>query len=371
MTRIFIRNRESSDWKPVESAEYREETELQQLLAKSPSLIPIDEIRDDASPLIVAIPEFGLPGSGATDLLAFSADGDMAVIECKLATNSEIKRKVIGQILEYGAYLWEVPYEELDQRIINKNGKGLVDLIRTKLEGLEGADDLDEEAFRNSVEESLASGSFMLIIAVDQTNPELRKTIGFLNGCGKPVFSFHALEMRRSRVNEAEILELQLYGPPLPPKPSPIIWTEEKFLQVANEKLQVDVMLVIEDLYQMSKNSADKVAFGKGRQTGSFTFQYLISGKLVSVFSVYTSGGLMLNYNGLKNRVKIEVLEEFHQSIHAVPSLSSIPADFSKWPSVKVADAFMNQAGAIDQFKESVRELGIRLHSPKAIEKGS
>ncbi len=156
MTRILIRNRESSDWKPVESAEYREETELQQLLAKSPSLIPIDEIRDDASPLIVAIPEFGLPGSGATDLLAFSADGDMAVIECKLATNSEIKRKVIGQILEYGAYLWEVPYEELDQRIINKNGKSLIELIRTKLEGLEGADDLDEEAFRNSVQESLA-----------------------------------------------------------------------------------------------------------------------------------------------------------------------------------------------------------------------
>jgi len=37
----------------------------------------------------------------------------------------------------------------------------------------------------------------------------------------------------------------------------------------------------------------------------------------------------------------------------------------SKWPSVRLADAFLNQ-GAMDQFKEAVKMLGLRLKSPKA-----
>jgi hypothetical protein len=36
----------------------------------SPSLIPVDEIRDGMPPLVAAVREFGLPGSGSTDLLA-------------------------------------------------------------------------------------------------------------------------------------------------------------------------------------------------------------------------------------------------------------------------------------------------------------
>jgi hypothetical protein len=98
--RIAVRSAASGEWKLVESADYDDEAELQTLLAESPSLILVDEIREGISPLVVAVREFGLPGSGSTDLLAFSADGDVAVVECKLAANQEIRRKVVGQILE-------------------------------------------------------------------------------------------------------------------------------------------------------------------------------------------------------------------------------------------------------------------------------
>ncbi len=92
--RILVRSTESTEWKLVESADYSAEAELQELLAESPSLIPVNEIRPDVAPLVVAVREFGLPGSGFTDLLGFSAQGDVAVVECKLANNTEIKRKV-------------------------------------------------------------------------------------------------------------------------------------------------------------------------------------------------------------------------------------------------------------------------------------
>ena len=111
--KILVRNNEAKRWEPADLVSAKAEVELQNLLIESPFLIPIDEIREGVSPLVFAVGEFGLPGSGNTDVLAFSADGDIAIVECKLAANSESRRKVIGQILEYASYLWGMGYQEL------------------------------------------------------------------------------------------------------------------------------------------------------------------------------------------------------------------------------------------------------------------
>jgi len=103
--KILIRGRSSKHWKVANSTRPDVEAELQDMLHETPSLVPLEEIREGASPLVVAIKEFGLPGSGNTDLLAFSARGDIAIIECKLATNPESKRKVIGQVRCWGTRL--------------------------------------------------------------------------------------------------------------------------------------------------------------------------------------------------------------------------------------------------------------------------
>ena len=108
--KILIRTGEKKDWEVVGSIKPKAEIELQNLLIESPSLIPVDEIREDISSFLIAVDEFGLPGSGNTDVLAFNSEGDIAIVECKLAANPESKRKVVGQILEYGAHLWEMDY---------------------------------------------------------------------------------------------------------------------------------------------------------------------------------------------------------------------------------------------------------------------
>ncbi|HEY5902021.1 MAG TPA: hypothetical protein VIU39_05670 [Anaerolineales bacterium] len=55
------------------------------------------EIQHGSGPLAVAVREFTL-ALGYIDLLAFTARGDVAIIECKLARNARAKREVIGQI---------------------------------------------------------------------------------------------------------------------------------------------------------------------------------------------------------------------------------------------------------------------------------
>ena len=97
--KILIREQPRKGWKPVQSAAYTQESELQRLLADSPDIISLAEVRSGIGPLVVAVREVSLP-IGSIDLLAFSARGDVAIIECKLASNPEVKRKVIGQILD-------------------------------------------------------------------------------------------------------------------------------------------------------------------------------------------------------------------------------------------------------------------------------
>ena len=74
--RILIRDSKRKTWSFADTVKAKAESELQKLLIESPSLVTIDEIRDSASQLVLAIGEFGLPGSGSTDILAFSSQGD-------------------------------------------------------------------------------------------------------------------------------------------------------------------------------------------------------------------------------------------------------------------------------------------------------
>lgn len=333
--RIAIRSATTGEWRLVESADYGNEAELQKLLAESPALIPVDEIREEASPLVVAVREFGLPGSGSTDLLAFSADGDVAVVECKLAANQEIKRKVVGQILEYGAYLWGMTYKEVDERIYQKSGRRLADLVG---EAVDTAD-WDEETFRGNVADALEKGSFVLLVAVDQINEELGRTIRFINRCAQPAFSFSALEMRRFQEGEIEMLVPHVHGAPTSVKPPSTskkgrAWTTERFFDKARVSLPSDAVQVVEDLYHWSLKTADHVKWGTGVEKGSFSFHCHRDGKVYSVFSVLTDGQLWINFNSLSAKLPVESLREFHASLHEIPGFGHIPADFSKWPVV-------------------------------------
>jgi len=355
--RILIRNKKTREWKFAESIGAKAEAELQKLLAESPSLIPVGEIREGASQLVFAICEFGLPGSGNTDILAFSTDGDISIIECKLATNPEGKRKVIGQILEYAAHLWEMSYDQVNTRIRHLREKDLSELVQEAAIG-----GWDEESFREGVKQSLLSGSFILIIVVDEINEDLRRTIRYVNECSEPAFSLHALEMRRFQTDSSEILIPHLYGASSKPPPTNRKqWTEKEFFKVLGEKnADAKVVSVAEDLHKWAKKIADRIWFGTGIETGSFTFHYLKDGKTVSVFTVYTNGRLSLNYGSLSTQIDKETMEKFYKSIHKIPSFGRIPADFSKWPSIRITDVFVDQ-DSINKFKEAVHWLGDRI----------
>lgn len=360
--KILIRNHGNKKWNLVEASGYAVETELQSMLAESPSLISIDEIRPGSPPLVAAVREVGLPGSGYTDLLAFNAQGDIAIVECKLGANQEIKRKVIAQVLEYGAYLWTLTFDQLSELVYKKTNQNLTDFVGT------ATDDpsWDSESFRSAVEDNLSKGSFILVIAVDEMNDELERTMRFINQCGNPAFNFTVLEVKRFQREHTEILVPNLHGVASAVSKEKGLaghkqWTESEFYAKTEMDLPADLHGVITDLYQWTVSKADHVWFGNGMVKGSFTFRYIKDEKTVSIFSLFTDGTLVINYGHFSKSIDENLMDEFHQRLCTLPGFGKIPGDFLKFPSVKVDQVFLGKPESVQKFKEIVEDFGMKV----------
>jgi len=349
-----IRDESRCQWEEVPSAVYTNEAELQELLAASPSLVPLPDVRGGQAELLVAVKEFGLPGSGAADIVAFSERGDIAVVECKLEANQQAKREVVGQILEYGAYLWNTSYEELDRRVKSATGRSLAELMHQEV----GEKEWSEEDFRASVTDSLAKGRFLLIVAVDAINDELQRIIRYVNAVGEAAFSLHALELRRFKKDKADILVPHLYGQgegPSPPGAHP--WTAERFMARVRERLTVEECSIAEDLLEWSQAHAEVVSWGIGAQEGSFSYYINTQRTARSVFVLYTNGNLWLCL-GWPEDVDEITRKAFHKRITAIPGFESLPEDLKgKWPTYRISDLFLANPNALAAFKEAVDSL--------------
>lgn len=234
---ILVRKEKHGKWKKVRERKFEDEAALQNILYQSPEIIPIEKLGEDFLKPKVFIKEAGLPGSGNTDLIGIDEKGGITIVECKLATNTDIRRKVIGQVLEYAAHLWQMDYEQFDNiccKAERWGDKHLINAMREKMEETEEA--LSEEEFRSNVTSTLKKGDFRLIIAVDALNDELRRIIQFLNSRSEWSPQIHALEMRQFETAEFQVLVPELFGPPPHPTTKPEVkMDEERFLRESSE----------------------------------------------------------------------------------------------------------------------------------------
>jgi hypothetical protein len=227
------------------------------------------------------------------------------------------------------------------------------------------AGEWDEERFRSGVEQSLERGAFLLIIVVDKINEQLGSTIRYVNECSKSEFSLHALETPRFLADEVEVLVPHLYGESTRPAGTAARrteWTEDEFFSELAGSNEPHIVDIVKGLYQWSEKTAGRISFGRGAKAGSFTFQFLKEGERLSVFTVYTDGRFVLNYGWLSPQLISAIMQEFHSKITAISPFAHIPPDFSKWPSIRIADAFERQE-FLDSFKQVVKWLHSRIET--------
>ena len=115
--------------------------------------------------------------AGSADVVVVNAEGQIGIVECKLARNPESRRSVIGQVFEYAAGLWKLDDTDL-KRIFAARGTDLT-------KPFERVAGWDEPTFGRDLTRNLKAGEFRLFIAVDEMTERLEKklnrTVTFIN----------------------------------------------------------------------------------------------------------------------------------------------------------------------------------------------
>ena len=95
-----------------------DESWLQDLIMRHPSLLPVDQIEPAFNLLIPICRELPIQaGSLFLDNLLVTPAGDLALVECKLWRNPQARREVVAQILDYANAMSTWNYQSLEDAI--------------------------------------------------------------------------------------------------------------------------------------------------------------------------------------------------------------------------------------------------------------
>ncbi len=189
-SRLLVREH-GRHWSAPTRTGFLSESDLQHLIAEQPTLIP------DVSAQALGVREFAT-GVGPTDVVIVDADGSLTLVECKLASNDEVRRKIVGQVLDYASRLWRMSLEDFDARWVRRSGESLLE-------------QLDDQA-RDRLHDSLAEGSLTLVLAVDRINEDLRRIVEYLNAHTGDTVRVLAIELDRAEHSGLELLIPTTYG---------------------------------------------------------------------------------------------------------------------------------------------------------------
>lgn len=171
----------------MEAAGYDSEKVLQKLLAEHPDLLAGDQMNaDEPRRWLFVTREMKVPaeedgtGRWSLDHLFLDQDGIPTLVEVKKSTNTDVRRKVVGQMLDYAANAaayW--PVEELRSAFEARCSSDGVDPDEELADVL--GNDHDPEDFWQHVKTNLQAGAVRLVFVADAIPVELRRVVEFLN----------------------------------------------------------------------------------------------------------------------------------------------------------------------------------------------
>ena len=260
-------NRDSK-WVALSDMGYPLEDDLQLLLSEgSAELVPVDPAAGDAHVVFAReVPTI----SGPIDLVGIGSSGSITIMECKLAKSHQIKREVVGQVLDYAAALWEIEPAKFTAAFARKAGSDPFEALREKLNGADPP--WDEEACRSEVARRLQEGDFRLLIAVDRIDPELRRIIKFVNsrGSGASHLQLVALAFPRFAEGTTQVIVPETYGdeisPPSGTAPSRD-WTEAAVLEDLAAQGD-DVLAIVTEFRAWAGSRGYRIRFDGDRKGG-------------------------------------------------------------------------------------------------------
>jgi hypothetical protein len=345
---MLVRRGNAAWHEPAQSG-YANERHLQQVLSEHPSLIPGVGLHA----LVCA--EFPIDNLSA-DLVVLDDEGGLTLVECKLAANPQARREIIGQVLDYASRLWQMSIADFESRWGHRNQRPLF------------GDDNDAGALRQRLSDSLASGEFRIVLAVDEINDDLRRIVEYLNTVTLPSVAVIAVVYSRVQDGEFEILTPQSYGGELAEAKKQRAearrgrWSIESYRDwlVDNDPAGLGVF----DAFVAALDASGFILTGGRATTPSFNARVTIpavGAKWPLIFYTYANGAAFeVRFEDFKqNR---DAAERFLRAVDQVPALGIDPADvrargFARRPTVYLHDL---SATDVEDFVASLsREFGL------------
>jgi hypothetical protein len=363
---------QDSKWEALAPMEYAHEEELQQLLdTGSAELIPADPSLEEAH--VVFARE--LPtDSGPIDLIGIGSSGSITIMECKLARNHQIKREVVGQVLDYAASLWEIDTVTLSRAFKLKTGSDPFDALRQQFG--EEAGSFDEEACRSEVARRLQEGDFRLLVAVDRIDPELRRIIQYVNSRGAAQgLRLVAVEFPRYERGAVQVLVPEAYGDELA-RPATGAggaarvardWTEQEFVEAVAATGGPTAELLAQACLSWNRQHSGETAFGRGKFGPLYLQARDGAGALVKIAGVNTQGYVEVLYNNLSKSAPFDQTDarlEMNRRLNEIEGvrLPERAALDATWPGIQLAALSLDAARS--QFIEVFDWVVARLVEP-------
>lgn len=335
---------------PMRPTPFDNEDDFQNLLARFPDLLPGDQI-DPENPrrwVLVRREQAVATGEGGTapwslDHLFLDQDGIPTLVEIKRGDDTRVRRKVVGQMLDYAANCaayWSVDtlrsgFEKTCQDNNRASGDVLAELV--------GADQV--ELFWGRVEDNLKNERLRLLFVADAVPVELRRIVEFLNR-RMPSVEVLAVELRHFTGEGLKTIVPLVVGqdPAAATKRNAAAptrrWTEQDIFDKLAQTLTVEEVKAARRIYDWMRADGRALIFGTGRDNGSVYPLLKVGGTVLNPAYLSTEGRLWLQFGSLKGKPVFGDLgkrRDLMQRLGAVQGAGFTEADLEKLPSLPLS----------------------------------
>ena len=206
--RIYILD--GGNLQPMEEQRFALEDDLQKLLAEHPHLLDGEQVSPgNPRRWLLVKREMGVPAAASEtdrwslDHLLVDQDAIPTLVEVKRGSNTQIRREVVGQMLDYAAnasQFWTL--EDLRRSFEETWGDGANERLRELLQNED--EEPDADAFWSEVATNLAAKRMRLLFVADAIPIELQRIVEFLNAQFRDNIEALAVEVKQFKSESAD-----------------------------------------------------------------------------------------------------------------------------------------------------------------------
>jgi len=305
---------------------------LQELIAEYPDLLGGDQIDvENHRRWLLVTREMPMLGDEANtcrlslDHLFLDQDGIPTLVEVKRGSNTQVRREVVGQLLDYAA----IANTSLSVRDIQEALRNNSESAESDLKEFLG-EDANIEEFWQRVQANLELGKLRLIVLADTIPTELRRIVEFLNRQMSPA-EFLAVEVKQFEHEGQKVLVPRVLGITEAVRQkkhlAPSVgkqWDEPMFMTALKENAGEKVRSLVQDLLIWITPQVSYVFWGQGQKNSCF-IPTIRRGKVdYQVCRMNSDGVFVFRFDWLNKKPPFDneiVLRELLGKINSIPGI--------------------------------------------------